>query len=378
MPQLDPSNKLLDFRRRIFENLTNLANKGYLDSRILGLLVVVGSHFPDITQTEIAEVTDWSAGMISETLTKMLREGLIEQVKQPGSRKKRYKFATDLLTTYETNFKRILSQFRAASVLPSEIESEYKKLKDKFPHSPSLVFFGKYLELFQLANRQILHHISAFSLNNEKTLPTADIKNKLTQLWVKFKTLLHDSKDLLRRIQKEYPHENRELLTQLEGLMRQYLSFFRRLMQQSERDIDAGLILNTFFISYYPLTQDRLIELTGIPRSTISIVLSNFYTQKQVAELTIPEDKHKYYHITFPREVFLLAKQMKTLQISLQMEECVSQIRAEFSRSFRGDRTASEAAFANYLEITETAYRRLNSQMVEIIEILATELSINL
>ncbi len=378
MPQLDPSYKLLDFRRRIFENLTNLASKGYLDSRILGLLVVVGSHFPDITQTEIAEVTDWSAGMISETLTKMLREGLIDQVKQTGSRKKRYKFATDLLTTYETNFKRILSQFRAASALPSEIESEYKKLEDKFPHSPSLVFFGKYLELFQLANRQILHHISAFSLNNEKTIPTADIKNKLTQLWVKFNTLLHDSKDFLRRIQKEYPLENRELLTQLEGLMRQYLSFFRRLMQQSERDIDAGLILNTFFISYYPLTQDRLIELTGIPRSTISIVLSNFYTQKQVAELTIPEDKHKYYHITFLREVFLLAKQMKTLQISLQMEECVSQIRAKFSRSFRGDRTASEAAFANYLEITETAYRRLNSQMVEIIEILATELSINL
>jgi len=122
-------------------------------------------------------------------------------------------------------------------------------------------------------------------------------------------------------------------------------------MQKLDRKPDMSTILNLLNLDKSPLTQDRIIFISQLPRTTVSSILSELTQLGYIKCLQKPKSRILYYYPRLPRILFLPAKFIKEFQFLQQVKIFLKSIEKEMNEN-----KIESSSFSTLLVCTDDAY----------------------
>ncbi len=278
---------------------------------ILYALMVEGGKY--LTQEDLEFLTGFSRSSISDALSKVTvitQDFPIIQTRKPGNKKKYYYCPT----SFEEYVKRSFLVTADVSKMSMEFLPELlDRLDASSPQTPSILYVKRifiylfaaisYYELIMNKSNEFLDEM----FNDPDYEPQFSALINKTQIFLpKGGTI--PSSDTFEQIKRDFISRMISLSTELLGGNEELIAVFLALMLEKD-----------------PVTQDKLIKLTGSSRSNVSRALSMMVDLKILDIIKKPQDRKKYYKSKTSFEDYGLGKLKRVqgyyAQIQMMMQK---------------------------------------------------------
>jgi len=295
---------------------------------------------PDgITQDDLIVLTGGSRTKISSTLSFLRSTGLIKIVKIPLIRKKYYQLNIPLNDIYRSFFGYLQKKYEENISFIENVLSSLQSLKNS-SEILELSHFKNYLEDFIKTNSlDFSRRFNDRSLNFPKLNPALQSKYIKELSIVAKATLSQTSHDSPFSPSSKPSHE-------LDTIKQSYFQQLRALYEKTDRKGLYIALVHFISIEVDAPTQERLMTLTNLPRSTLSEALSKIEADGLIKSVKNTNIGKLCYFLRIPIQLIWIIKRYQLLQLFFELIEFFTKISNKISQD------TSDSGLIRYINMT--------------------------
>jgi len=322
----------------------------------MGCLISLLIDPSPVSQERIVELTGYSQATVSMTLQKLRLLMPIRIIRTRGDRKHYYEYdGTPWNFIIDLWQKRLESQ----AISSEHIEKMIRKVKEEYADDDTLERFSNYLEYLSLVLREV-GDLRKSSIEEFGAWSKTDSQIRLKD-WESATIDSNEAADFLNYLRgksleyaKSKMMENSESRESLE-LMREYFSGFKTEINPlfSQEAANQLIVIHSVFLDGWT-TQKQIEQVTLLPKSTISEVLSGAIASKLITVTKKKGSKIKFYHPQISFTDLLLGN---FTQVDVHISKVIPQL-VKFTKQVKKipNSLNNKAPFLNALKSLEDAY----------------------
>ncbi|NHI91334.1 MAG: hypothetical protein EAX96_02450 [Candidatus Lokiarchaeota archaeon] len=290
--------ELENLKRQLISTLEEKYFQNFTRQKLWTIILVMMIENRPITQDQIMDLTGYGRSMVSQTLNEIYSIGMVQSIKVRGQRKKLFQTSCNIMTMYTRPLLQFIELYKSNKNFIYDFIQKVKILKIIHPEIQHFLLFLNTLQKITdlYLNMGVELETDLSKLLNEKENYLNDQSEQLFEQLDIFKEKPLEIVNTLNEIEPMDP----ELKEELDTIKRDFLHILENFFYTATAEKEFGLIMDCLFLEYLPVNQDRLIELTGYGRSTISTTIKTLVKMGLVQRVKILGERKKYYKPSFP------------------------------------------------------------------------------
>lgn len=294
---------LNDVKQEFVNQLDEFGRENLLNKNFLGTLTAAIMEGRAVTQDEIMKITGYGRSTVSQTLGLLQQDGFVREIRKRGSRKKYFEA---VIRIQDVLFLLVSKKFEAIRKNLLFVKPFIQRLEALECDHIEVEFFLNFLyavqSLLQIFVELIVEQYEAYPKIIKNNISNLDDIRRMKDLASKELSISDFDEHLLDSNGTQYKNAEKRnpKRTELDEIKKDFLFEIEQLLIQSRKSYESALIIYVVFFDYYAVNQDRLMEMTGYARSTISETLSQLKAINFIQEYKIKGDRHNYYRVSAP------------------------------------------------------------------------------